>query len=120
MPHDEGVAVGRRLGGDRCAKSHAGARAVIDDDLLPPSIGEFLSDQACIQIDTSAPCSRRRDETDRVNGINPRFRGKDSLARHEEWRCQCKREAAGTAIQICVCHNTTGKRQSSTSVTGMP
>ena len=66
------VAVRRRLRHHFGADIAAGAGPVVDDDLLVPRLGEFLSDQARHQINAAAG-SKGDDEADRAGGVGLRI-----------------------------------------------
>jgi hypothetical protein len=87
--HGKGVAVGRSLPREVAADQAAGARPVVDDELLSIDLAEPLHDDAPQHIARS-PRRKRYDEADRFRGPLVRHRrGGHCAAQHENERCHC-------------------------------
>jgi hypothetical protein len=66
--HEQGVAVGRRLGRDVRADRPARAAAIVHDDRLPEAFGELCRDDAPDDV-VAAARRERNDEADRTRWI---------------------------------------------------
>jgi hypothetical protein len=82
---EDGVAVAGRFRGELRADVAAGARAVVDDDLLPQHLRHPLSEDARDRVRIAAG-GARDDHADRLRGIRLRDRGRRCDAREHD-RC---------------------------------
>jgi hypothetical protein len=81
--HHDGVAVGRRLGGNAHADDAGDAAAIVDDHLLSQAAGHFLGDDARHRIDTAAGGKRN----DQGHGAGRIGRLRRRAPRPEHGRC---------------------------------
>ncbi|KAG1539951.1 hypothetical protein G6F50_014430 [Rhizopus delemar] len=81
--HEEGIAVGPRLGGHACANRAARPALVVDDDGLAQRLGRFGRDRSCQDVGRAAGRMRHH-ERDGFGGEGLRVR-----------RRQCRRQTGG-------------------------
>ena len=82
--HQNGIAVGRGLGGGHRPDIAGGAGAVVDHELLAELVGEILRDAASQQVHR-APGGKRNDQHDRACGPDLRARSLRMCGRGRQW-----------------------------------